>query len=234
MIGLTTYGHVERPVPSDHYEQHYSVPVVYVRAIRRAGGVPVLLPPGEENVEVWLDRVDAVVVAGGTDVDPGRYGSTRAPAIQPAELERDTSEFALARSVLDRDVPTLFVCRGMQVLNVALGGTLHAHIPELGIGDIHRDPDGLWALHDVDAVEGSRVAEAMKSVSVATYSGHHQAVDRVADGLTVTAKAPDGIVEALEVDSTDWTVGVQWHPEVSAATDHTQQGLFDAVVARAR
>jgi putative glutamine amidotransferase len=233
LIGLTMYGRIERPVPSEHYEEHFSVPVVYVEAIRRAGGVPVLLPPGETDTGRWLDGVDGVLIAGGTDIDPGRYGRPRTPVVLIADTERDDSEIALTREVLERDVPTLFVCRGMQMLNVALGGTLHAHIPDLGIGDIHRDKEGMWAYHDIEAVEGSRVAAAMGATSVMTYSGHHQAIDGVASGLTITASAPDGIIEALEVDDASWAVGVQWHPEVSAHDDPTQQALFDRLVASA-
>ena len=232
LIGLTMYGRIERPVPSEHYEEHYSVPFVYVDAIRRAGGVPVLLPPGEPHTDRWLDGLDGVVIAGGTDIDPGRYDQPRTPAVLIADAERDESEIELTRGLLERDVPTLFVCRGMQVLNVTLGGTLHPHIPDLGIGDIHRDKEGLWAYHDVEAVEGSRVARAMGAASVMTYSGHHQAIDEVAAGLTVTASAPDGIIEALEVDDATWAIGVQWHPEVSAHDDQTQQALFDALVAQ--
>lgn len=233
LIGLTMYGRLERPVPSEHYEEHFSVPVVYVEAIRRAGGVPMLLPPGETSTDRWLDGVDGVLIAGGTDIDPGRYGRTRTPVVLIADTERDDSEIALTREVLERDVPTLFVCRGMQMLNVALGGTLHAHIPDLGIGDIHRDKEGMWAYHDIEAVEASRVEAAMGATSVMTYSGHHQAIDDVAPGLTVTASAPDGIIEALEVDDASWAVGVQWHPEVSAHDDPTQQALFDRLVASA-
>jgi putative glutamine amidotransferase len=110
---------------------------------------------------------------------------------------------------------------------------LHPHIPDLGIGDIHRDREGYWAYHEVEAVEGSRVAEAMDTTSVMTYSGHHQAIDAVAEGLTVSAAAPDGLIEAVEVDAATWAVGVQWHPEMSADTDPSQQGLFDTLVARA-
>ena len=234
LIGLTMYGRIERPVPSEHYEEHYSVPVVFVEAIRRAGGVPILLPPGEAHTDRWLDGLDGVVIAGGTDIDPGRYGKDRTPAVLIADPERDESEISFTRGLLDRDLPTLFVCRGMQVLNVTLGGTLHPHIPDLGIGDIHRDKEGLWAYHDVEAVDGSRLAEAMGATAVMTYSGHHQAIDEVADGLTVTASAPDGIVEALEVDDATWAVGVQWHPEVSAHDDPTQQALFDALVGHVR
>ena len=230
LIGLTMYGRIERPAPSEHYEEHYSVPAVYVQAIRRAGGVPLLLPPGEGHTGRWLDVVDAVVVAGGTDIDPVRYGAVPTSAVLAADRERDESEISLTLEAIERDVPTLFVCRGMQILNVALGGTLHPHIPDLGIGDIHRDREGYWAYHEIEVVGGSRVAEAMGSTSVMTYSGHHQAIDSVADGLTVTASAPDGIIEALEVDDASWTVAVQWHPEMSAHDDPTQQALFDTLV----
>lgn len=233
LVGLTIYGRIERPSPSEHYEEYYSVPAVYVQAIRRAGGIPVLLPPGEGRTDRWLDRVDAVVVAGGTDVDPGRYGADRTAVVLAPDPERDDSEISLALEAIERDLPTLFVCRGMQVLNVALGGTLHPHIPDLGIGDIHRDREGYWAYHEVEVAEGSRAAEAMGTTSVMTYSGHHQAIDAVADGLTVTASAPDGLIEAIEVDDASWAVGVQWHPEMSAHDDATQQALFDSVVARA-
>lgn len=233
LIGLTMYGRIERPAPSEHYEEHYSVPAVYVQAIRRAGGIPVLLPPGEINTDGWLDAIDALVLAGGTDIDPGRYGAERTSVVLKPDPERDESEIRLTRSALALDVPTLFICRGMQMLNVTLGGTLHPHIPDLGIGDIHRDREGYWAYHQVDALAGSRVAEAMGSTSVMTYSGHHQALDRVADGVTVSASAPDGLIEAVEVDEASWAVGVQWHPEVSAHDDPTQQALFDELVAQA-
>ncbi len=232
LIGLTMYGRIERPAPSEHYEEHYSVPAVFVDSIRRAGGVPLLLPPGDPHIDRWIDRLDGFVVAGGADVDPARYGAKRTAAVQPADSERDETEIELTRLVLDRDVPTLFICRGVQVLNIALGGTLHPHIPDLGIGDLHRDREGYWAYHDIDAAEGSRVAEAMGTTSVMTYSGHHQAIDVVADGLTVTASAPDGIIEALEVDDASWAVGVQWHPEMSAHDDPTQQALFDTLLDR--
>ena len=230
LIGITTYGRIERPVPSDHYEEHYSIPVVFVQAVRRAGGIPVLLPPGQSDPAEWLGRVDGLVFAGGTDIDPARYAAARTSAVLAPDPERDESELTLVGEVIASDTPSLFVCRGMQALNVGLGGSLHPHIPDLGIGDIHRDDGGLWAEHEIAAVPGSRVAEAMGAVSVTSCSGHHQAVDSVADSLTVTATAPDGIVEALEVADRSWIVGVQWHPEVTADQDPTQQGLFDKLV----
>ena len=233
IIGITTYGRVEKPWATAHYASHYAVPALYVDAIRRAGGVAVLLPPGEPDWGRWLDVVDGVVSSGGTDIDPQHYGAERHTSTEAGDAERDTSELALAREVIERDIPALFVCRGMQVLNVALGGTLHQHVPALGIDDIHRDENGGWAFHDVAATGGSLVATTMDALVATPCSGHHQALDVVAPRLEVTASAPDGIVEAVEVRENSWCLGVQWHPEVSAERDPTQQRLFDGLVSAA-
>lgn len=233
LIGITAYGRFERPVPSEHYAEHYTVPFVYVASVRRAGGVPVIVPPGNPLGDGWLDRIDGMVVSGGADVDPALYGAERSTMVQSPDPERDEMELDLTRLLAARDVPSLFVCRGMQMLNVAFGGSLHAHIPDLGVGDIHRGADGGWSTHAVRAEPGSRVAEAMGTVEATPYSGHHQAVDSVPDTLTVTATAPDGLVEALEAPDNRWIVGVQWHPEVTAGEDPSQQGLFDRLVSEA-
>ena len=233
LIGITTYGRFERPAPNDHYAENYTVPFVYAAAVRRAGGIPVLIPPGNPPADTWLDRLDGMVVSGGADIDPSQYGAERSDVVQAPDPERDESEPALTRLLIDRDMPTLFVCRGMQMLNVTLGGTLHAHIPDLGFGDIHRGADGGWITHAVTADPGSRVAEAMGTIEATPYSGHHQAVDVVSDRLTVTATAPDGLVEALELGDAAWIVGVQWHPEVTAGEDPSQQGLFNRLVTAA-
>lgn len=230
VIGITTYGRLEHPMPSDHYAEHYSAPVQYVQAVRRAGGVPVLLAPDEQRWERWLDAVDAVVVSGGADVEPVHYKGGPHPDVTEFDAGRDATELALTRAIIEVEIPGLFVCRGMQILNVALGGTLHPHIPDLGAGDIHRDGAGLWTYHDISATEGSRVAKAMGTDSAKPCSGHHQALDRIADDLVVSATAPDGIPEAVEYRGSPWIVGVQWHPEVSALDDPTQQGIFDALV----
>ncbi len=234
IIGITTYGRQEQPNPSDHYAEHYSAPAQYVAAVRRAGGVPVLLMPEEPAWERWLDIVDGVVVSGGSDVEPVRYGIESHPDVVKVDPDRDTAELALTARLVESDLPALFVCRGMQVLNVALGGTLHPHIPNLGAGDIHRNQKGLWTYHDIEALEDSLVSAAMGTTSAKPCSGHHQALDRVAEALTVTATAPDGLPEAVELSEHRWLVGVQWHPEVSAAEDPSQQGIFDAFVAAAR
>lgn len=233
LIGITAYGRFERPAPSEHYAQHYTVPFAYVASVRRAGGVPVVVPPGNSLTDDWLDRIDGWVVSGGADVDPAVYGAERTPPVQEPDPERDEMELGLTRLLIARDSPSLFVCRGMQMLNVALGGTLHAHIPDLGIGDIHRGAGGGWSTHAVGAEPGSRVFEAMGTVEATPYSGHHQAVDSVPDTLAITATAPDGLVEGLEVSDKKWIVGVQWHPEVTAAEDPSQQGIFDRLVSEA-
>lgn len=230
IVGITTYGRIERPAETHHYPEHYTVPTAYVSAVRRAGGVPVLLAPGETQWKRWLDVVDAVVVTGGTDVGPEEYGKDRNEHILITDHERDESELALALAVVETGRPALFVCRGMQVLNVGLGGTLHRHIPNLGNGDIHRGEHGWWAYHDITAAPGSKVAAAMGTLSTKPCSGHHQALDAVADPLTVTATAPDGVVEAVELDSHPWLVGVQWHPEIDAYGDPAQQGIFNHLV----
>jgi len=233
LIGITTYDRTEHPSPSAHYAAHYSVPTEYVDAVRRAGGVPVLLPPGEPHTIRWLHKLDGVVISGGTDVAPARYGGTEDPRVEAAAVERDQSDLELTASLVESIIPALFVCRGIQVLNVALGGTLHPHLPDVVEHDIHRDENGIWTTHAIDAVPGSAVAKAMGTEHVMTYSGHHQALDRVAERLAVTAVAPDGIVEAVELPGHPWLVAVQWHPEVTAHTDPTQQGLFDDLIRHA-
>jgi putative glutamine amidotransferase len=230
IIGITTYGLNEQPIQSDHYADHYVLPAQYVAAVRRAGGVPVLLAPGELGWERWLDVVDGMVVSGGQDIEPARYGVDSHPDVRRVDPDRDNTELALATRLARSSVAALFICRGMQILNVALGGSLHPHIPKLDGGDIHRSADGLWTYHDIEALEGSLLASAMGATAAKPCSGHHQALDRIAEALTVTATAPDGLAEAVEVFGHPWLMGVQWHPEVSAATDPTQQGIFDAFV----
>lgn len=231
LIGITTYGVSELGTDSRHYAEHYAVPAQYIDAVRRAGGSTVLLPPGGESIERWLGAVDALVVTGGSDVQAHRYGGDPShPRIEAGDGPRDEMELALTDAVLGTDVPTLFVCRGMQVLNVACGGTLHPHVPDLGNGDIHRNDEGLWTEHLVEVEPGSALAKAMDATEASPISGHHQAVDRIGDGLRVVARAPDGVVEALEYTDHPWAIGVQWHPEVTAATDPTQQSIFNALV----
>ena len=235
VIGITTGGRSEKTIHSVHYDEYYHVPALYVDAVRRAGGLPILLPPGETNWQDWLDVVDAVIISGGADVNPAEYdGNTQHQQLTKIDLERDASEITLARYVAEqKQIPTLCVCRGMQLLNVALGGSLHEHIPDVREQDIHRGPTGGWAVQKASIDSESLLARVTGTSEVETYSGHHQAVDKIAPGLQVVASAPDGIVEALELNRHPWLIAVQWHPEVSAKSDSTQQAIFDALVQKA-
>ncbi|MER5278481.1 gamma-glutamyl-gamma-aminobutyrate hydrolase family protein [Streptomyces sp. NPDC002809] len=187
------------------------LPAGYARLVREAGGVAVLLPPDSPELAASVvARLDAVVVAGGPDVDPSRYGAERDPRSGPPAPERDGWEAALTVAALESGTPLLGICRGMQVLNVALGGTLTQHLAG------HAGPDGatgVFGTHRVTPVAGTLYASvAPGPCDVPTY--HHQAVDRLGAGLVVSAHAQDGTVEAVERPGPGWVLGVQWHPEM--------------------
>ena len=235
IIGLSTGGRIENDFTGDYYQSFFYIPSLYIESVRRAGGVPVLLPPNTaDEVETLLPRLDGLIITGGADIDPKHYqGNSDHPNLTKIDHERDSSELALIRAWAKTDKPMLCVCRGMQVLNVAMGGTMHEHIPDVREKDIHRDSNGLWAIHEISVDENSRLAKAMGASKVETYSGHHQAVKAIGQGLCVVAQAPDGIVEALEHEQHRWLLGVQWHPEKSSAIDPTQQALFNTLVNKA-
>ncbi len=235
VIGILSYGRNDVAVDNFLYDEYYASPAQYIDAVRRAGGMAVILPQGESDLRGWLTLVDGFVFTGGTDIDPALYGGNLAhPNLLKVSTERDSTEMGLIKAVLDDGtIPALFICRGMQLLNVALGGDLHMHLPDVKDPDIHRGPDGGWTVQPVDVDTSSKVFAVMQSDHVKTYSGHHQAVNTVAAGLTVAATAPDGIVEALEIASHPFCLAVQWHPEVSAAQDASQQNLFDGLIAAA-
>jgi len=217
------------------YDTSYSVPSHYVDAVRRAGGNPVLLPPGEEGWERWLAVVDGVVVTGGADVDAALYGGDPAHKMQQKpQVDRDNTEIAITKHLVAGSLPALFVCRGMQVLNVAMGGTLDQHVADSVDEDIHRIEGDGWAYHPVEVKPDSLAAKAMGGGSVTGATGHHQAIDRLGAHLEPVAWAADGVIEAIEVEGDTWLVGVQWHPEVTAHSDAAQQGLFDGLVEAAR
>ncbi|MEV7613012.1 gamma-glutamyl-gamma-aminobutyrate hydrolase family protein [Streptomyces sp. NPDC089799] len=220
LIGISTY------VEASTRYGVWDVPTVltptgYHRLVQAAGGAAVLLPPDEpEAAAEVLSRVDGLVIAGGPDVDPARYGAPRDPRTGPAATERDTWELALIRAALEADMPVLGICRGMQALNVALGGTLVQHI------DGHSAGHGVMTWHPVTPVAGTRYGSLVPEESdVPTY--HHQAVDRLGEGLVVSAHALDGTVEAIELPGEPWVVGVQWHPERGTDT-RVMAGLVDA------
>jgi len=236
IIGITTYDRNEVVVESRYYDAYFATPALYIDAVRRAGGAPILLPTGETDWREILATIDGLVISGGADIHPARYGGNpEHPSLTHLMPARDRSECALIELVIKRvDLPALCICRGMQVLNVALGGAMHEHIPDVQAEDIHRGADGGWAIQPLTALADSRVARAMQSTTVATYSGHHQAVKDVAPMLQVSASSPDVIVDALYHSDHRWFIGVELHPECSAANDETQQRLFDALVEEAR
>lgn len=212
-------------------QANFHVPVEYTQAVRRAGGLCVLLPPGEAHLDELLDRIDGVVMAGGGDINPQRYGSCGHELVYMVDDSRDASEITLVQKVLTRRIPLLAICRGMQVLNVALGGSLHPHVPDAyGESVLHRLPPRDPTIHPVTVEPDSHLARAMGVTRHGTMSWHHQALDRIANGLRVVARADDGVVEACEVVGQPQCLAVQWHPELTAGHDPTQQHLFEWLI----
>ena len=236
IIGITGSGVSELPARTELHEAFYSVPTPYVDSVARAGGIPVILPPADIDPDALLAGLDGIIFSGGADLHPRHYdGNPHHQEVQTPDEARDDFELALMAAVLRTPaVPMLGVCRGAQVMNVAMGGTLHEHLRDLLDADMHRPEAGGWTTHDVNITPDSNLARYMDVQTVHTVSGHHQALARVADGLSVVARAADGVVEAVEIGAHPWRLAVQWHPERSAAEDVTQQRLFDALVAFAR
>jgi len=223
LIGITTYGRDD--------DNKFSLPAEYVDSVRRAGGIPLLLPPGEQALDQALSGLDGLILAGGGDLDPELYEGDRHETIYMLDPERDATELELAQQVTRTGKPTLGICRGTQVINVALGGSLIEHLPdEVGETISHRLPPRNPAAHSVAIQAGSQLAAILQSEELESASWHHQALRRVAPGLTVVARASDGTVEAAEMPDHPWLVAVQWHPELTAADDPIQQRLFDAFV----
>jgi len=235
LIGITTYAPDE--------DGWVGLPANYVDSIRRAGGIPVLLPPGEPHIEDWFQSIDALILAGGGDIDPKLYESERHELNYKVSAERDRDELILARRVVEERLPTLAICRGMQVFNIAFGGTLIPHLPDVvgekvlhrrtnhGAGhDGDKSTDHGPIPHPVTVDRNALVARVMGHSEIEAASWHHQAVDRVADAFRVVGHAPDGTIEAMEMPGHPWLLMVQWHPEITAAEDQAQQRLFDGIV----
>jgi len=215
------------------YSGAAALPRSYIDAIVRAGGQPVIVNGARDPKEL-LVRVDALVLTGGPDVDPARYGEETHPSVYGVDARDDDFECALAEAAVVRSVPTLAICRGIQLLNVARGGTLHQHIPDDPGVPAHGQPGvaGGDRRHAVTLDADSLLAEVMDTTRVTASCHHHQAIAQLGDGLRVVGRASDGIVEALELDGA-FVLAVQWHPEDTAADDPAQQRLFDALVRRA-
>ncbi len=204
----------------------------YVAAVQRAGGITLLMPPDDaapSHAEDWLDRLDALLLAGGADIDPTSYGAERAPETVGTWTERDRFEIALARAALGREMPVLGICRGMQLLNVACGGTLIQHLPQLVNHERHRTEPGIFDEHDVRLEPGSLAAYAAGTERTTVKSHHHQGLDRLGAGLVATGWSDlDGVVEAIEMRGREaYALGVLWHPEEDGES-HVISSLVEA------
>lgn len=208
-------------------------PTAYLEGLVRAGADgAVLLPVPLEPAEAvrLLSRFDGLVVVGGGDIDPACYGEEARPEVANVSPARDGFEIPLLQTAVEQGMPTLAICRGAQVLNVALGGSLEQHISDREDLLAHRSPNGSeGVLHSVRAKPGSRLAKAMGVERAEAFSHHHQALARLGEGLVPVAWSDDGLLEAVELEE-GWVVGVQWHAEATAAADPVQQAIFDAFV----
>jgi putative glutamine amidotransferase len=225
VIGVTTY---LTPATFGVWEEDAAlVPAAYVRAVESAGGRPLLVPPSTDAIDETLDALDGLLFSGGSDLDPELYGQDAHAETNGVVPERDKGELELLQAALERDMPVLAVCRGSQVLNVALGGDLVQHLPDVVGDEKHKHTPGVFADHDVDVFPGTRVHRILGD-RAPVKSHHHQGYGRLGEGLREAARAEDGTLEAVEDPSRRFTLGVLWHPE--AGEDFA---LFEALVAEA-
>jgi putative glutamine amidotransferase len=215
------------------------LPRNYIDAVQLAGGMALLLPPDpslSEQPEELLGLLDGLLLAGGADIDPATYGQRPHPETQETVPQRDAFEIALTRAAIEHDIPVLGICRGMQLINVALGGSLIQHLPEHLGHEEHCKVTGSFdgSDHEVEVLEGTLAIRVIGEARHATKSHHHQGVDRLGTGLQVSAVAhADGLIEALELPERGFVLGVQWHPEADAASP-VIEGLIEAARERAR
>ncbi|UDF12689.1 gamma-glutamyl-gamma-aminobutyrate hydrolase family protein [Antiquaquibacter oligotrophicus] len=229
IIGLTTY--LEQAQTGVWDVPASFLPKVYFDAVNRAGGIAVLLPPQpvDETIAARImDGLDGIIITGGKDVDPARYGQQPHPTTDAPRRDRDAWEDALLTAALERDIPFLGICRGAQVLNVARGGTLIQHLPDVIGSDRYNLGGGNFNTNEVHVDAGSAIGTLLgERATVKSY--HHQAIDELGNGLVVTARSDDGIVQAVELPDHPFAVAVQWHPEEDAAEDaRLFAGLVDA------
>jgi putative glutamine amidotransferase len=226
VVGITTY---VTPAKWSYWELEAAlVPAQYVDAVERAGGRPLLVPPAAEGVEETLEAVDGLIFSGGSDLDPELYGQEAHPETVGVVQGRDRAELALLEAALARDLPVLAVCRGSQVLNVARGGDLVQHLPDVVGDEKHKHTPGTFGDHDIELEPGTKLASLLGD-RAPVKSHHHQGFGRVGEGLRVAAHAEDGTVEAVEDPARRFALGVLWHPEAGE-----DMKLFEALVEEAR
>lgn len=222
LIGITTY--VKYP------EANYSLPITYVNAVLRAGGLPVLIPPCQMDETQLLTRLDGVIFSGGGDIDPNLYGQVKHEALYDVYPERDAVEIRLARQIIASHLPTLAICRGMQIINVAAGGTLIQHLQDVVEEQVlHRNKNNLHVMHEVKLSPDSLLASFLPETFTIA-SKHHQAIDKIAKDFRAVGFARDGMIEAVEHRDHPFLIAVQWHPEITAQDDPLQQRIFDKFI----
>jgi putative glutamine amidotransferase len=226
LIGITSYA--EEVQWGAWTEDAAVVPLAYVRAVDRAGGRPLLIPPVEDGADETLDALDGVIFSGGGDLDPSLYAAEPHPETDPPRVARDEAELGLLKAALERNMPVLAICRGSQVLNVARGGDLVQHLPEAVGHDRHRHQPGAFSDHDVTLAQDSKLGTVLGE-HAPVKSHHHQAYGRIGEGLREVAWAKDGVVEGLEDPEKRFALGVLWHPE-----EGEDFALFSALVEEAR
>jgi gamma-glutamyl-gamma-aminobutyrate hydrolase PuuD len=227
LIGITSYSEPEVRWGAWNVPAAL-IPLSYVRAVEGAGGRALIVPPSEDAIEETLDVLDGLVFSGGSDLDPQLYGQDAHPATNGVREERDRGELALLVAALERDLPVLAVCRGSQVLNVALGGDLVQHLPEIVGHEQHKHTPGVFGDHEVDVRADSTVGRLLGE-RAPVKSHHHQGFGRIGEGLVESAWAEDGTLEAIEDPNRRFAVGVLWHPEAGE-----DAALFRALVEEAR
>jgi putative glutamine amidotransferase len=226
IIGITSYAEQARWGVWD--APAALIPMAYVHAIERAGGRALLVPPSADAVDETLDALDGLLFSGGADLDPEVYGAEPHPATDGVRPKRDRAELALLEAALERDMPVLAVCRGSQVFNVARGGDLVQHLPDVVGDERHKHTPGMYADHDVDVKAGTRLRDLLGD-RAPVKSHHHQGYGRLGEGLVEAARADDGTVEAIEDPSRRFALGVLWHPE-----EGEDFKLFEALVEEAQ
>jgi putative glutamine amidotransferase len=226
LIGVTTSevrepNRIQQTPESEPKVREMVLGLTYLRALEAAGALPMVVPPlPEEAIGSLLDRLDGICLSGGPDLDPDNYGASPHPELGPTEPDLDRFELEVARRADAREIPILAICRGTQALNVARGGTLIQHLPAVSEAIAHRQPNpGNETSHAIEIEAGSRLAAALGDDEVRVRdeldvnSFHHQAIERLGEGLKITARAPDGTPEAIEDPSRPFLIGVQWHAE---------------------